>query len=162
MVRTTHKKGQAGPATKQQVAAEAWGLMLDFWWGQQGRSFEILRDLGLTPGHMKTLFILQPGEARPIGSLADAVNCDASMATWLVDRLEERGFVERRAQPGDRRVRAIVLTPEGVATRKKLLDRLYDPPEALLALDRATLQTIKDAFAQLPQARPGDTGTPKE
>ena len=158
MVRTTDTRGQAGPATKQQVAAEAWRLMLDFWWGQQGRSFEILRKMGLTPGHMKALFVLQPGEARPMGSLADAVNCDASMATWLVDRLEERGLVERHAQPGDRRVRAIVLTPEGVATRKKLLDRLYEPPDDLLTLDRVTLQTLKDAFARLPQTSPpGDS-----
>jgi DNA-binding MarR family transcriptional regulator len=78
-----------------------------------------------------------------------------------VDRLEERGLVERHAQPGDRRVRAIVLTPEGVATRKRLLERLYEPPEDLLTLDRATLQTIKDAFTRLPQARPAEAGNAK-
>jgi MarR family transcriptional regulator, 2-MHQ and catechol-resistance regulon repressor len=35
--------------------------------------------------------------------------------TYLVDRLEKRGLVERRDCPGDRRARLAALTPEGEA-----------------------------------------------
>jgi MarR family 2-MHQ and catechol resistance regulon transcriptional repressor len=35
--------------------------------------------------------------------------------TYLVDRLEKRGLVERRDCPGDRRARLAALTPEGQA-----------------------------------------------
>src|SRR5262249_47434816 len=35
--------------------------------------------------------------------------------TYLVDRLEKRGLVERRDCPGDRRARFAALTPEGEA-----------------------------------------------
>jgi DNA-binding MarR family transcriptional regulator len=31
----------------------------------------------------------------------------------IIDELEERGLIERRPHPGDRRVRALFLTPKG-------------------------------------------------
>ncbi len=64
---------------------------------QRGEHLALLREHGLTPGHMKTLSILDPEQPRPMGVMADMMHCDASQVTWLVDRLEERGFVERRS-----------------------------------------------------------------
>jgi DNA-binding MarR family transcriptional regulator len=57
------------------------------------------------------------------------------MATWLVDRLEERGLVERRTPPNDRRVKTIVLTPLGIRTQQRLRESHYETPGALLDLD---------------------------
>ncbi len=124
--------------------------MLDFWWGRMGTIFEVSREMGLTPGHTKALLVLDPGTGRAMGSLADEVGCDASSATWLVDRLEERGFVERHMLPEDRRVRAITLTKEGERVRAALLKRLYEPPDDLLALDRKSLVRLRDCLSALP------------
>ncbi len=56
---------------------------------------------------------MQSGDARPMKSLSGLWRCDASYVTSLVDALEVRGIVERRAHPTDRRGKTVVLTAEG-------------------------------------------------
>lgn len=66
--------------------------------------------------------------------LADRMSCEPSNATFVVDKLEKRGLVERRAHPTDRRARQLVLTPEGTALRERLLELLArDSPLAALS-----------------------------
>jgi len=113
------------------------------------QSSTILNDLGLTPGHMKALLMLEPGTQRPMGALAEHFGCDASTMTWLIDRLEERGLVERRNLPKDRRVKAIALTPRGIETKAELEGRLYEAPAEILALDGSLLAALETALEQL-------------
>jgi DNA-binding MarR family transcriptional regulator len=84
--------------------------------------------------------------------MADALSCDASMVTWLVDRMEERGLVERLALPSDRRVKTVALTTLGVATRDRLMSALYEPPPELLSLDTTSLETLRSQLSKLPAA----------
>jgi DNA-binding MarR family transcriptional regulator len=91
--------------------------------------------------------MLDSGEALPMGSLAQGMGCDASTMTWLVDRLEERGLVERKMLQTDRRVKTVVMTAKGHKTAESARKRLYKPPADLLSLDDATLRTIRDALA---------------
>ena len=49
-------------------------------------------------------------EPRPMGELAQHMHCDNSNMTGIVDRLAERGLVERRPAEGDRRVKLVALT----------------------------------------------------
>jgi DNA-binding MarR family transcriptional regulator len=141
--------------TKHDVAAEAWRRIVDLMWNRQHVGTGLLREQGLTPGHLKALLSLQPDAPRSMGALAETLTCDASMATWLVDRLEERGMVERRTLPSDRRVKTIVLTERGLAARRMFLARMYEPPEELLDADRETLETLRDALARLPLGTSG-------
>src|ERR1700733_15353873 len=69
--------------------------------------------LGLTAAQVKILLRLAPDEPTPMRKLAQQLDYDASNLTTLVDRLAARGAVERHADPADRRVKALVLTPEG-------------------------------------------------
>jgi DNA-binding MarR family transcriptional regulator len=85
-----------------------------------------------------------------MSELADEWLCDASNATWIVDRLEERGLAERRTVPTDRRVKLVVLTPKGSRTREEMFRKLYEPPPELLELDRGDLEALRDAVAKLP------------
>ncbi|MET8868838.1 MarR family transcriptional regulator [Nonomuraea sp. NPDC004580] len=63
--------------------------------------------------------------------LAERMSCEPSNATFIVDRLEKQGLIERRAHPTDRRAKHLVLTPEGHAQRERLLDLLIqDSPLA--------------------------------
>jgi DNA-binding MarR family transcriptional regulator len=141
-------------APKRDVAADTWRLMLDCSMSQFGRTSGILQRLGLTPGHMKLLLKLDDQEGRAMGTLAQSFRCDASTMTWLVDRLEERGLVERRMLPEDRRVKAVALTRSGAKTKAELMARLYEPPEALLALDRGTLEKLRGALASIREGAP--------
>jgi DNA-binding MarR family transcriptional regulator len=135
---------------KTAIAAEAWGAVLDLAMGQRNRFLRVVQEFGLTPGDLRALVVLNPDVPRPMGSLAQSWECDASNVTWMVDRLEERGLVERRAVPADRRVKAIALTPLGVKTKAELFERLHEPPADFLALDRSTLEQLRDALAKLP------------
>ena len=54
--------------------------------------------------------------------------------------------------PSDRRVKTVVLTPLGVKTRDSVIERLHEPHEALLALDREDLEELRAALAKLPKS----------
>ena len=116
---------------------------------QFGRASQILQPLGLTPGHLKLLMQIEEGEGRPMGTLAQGLHCDASTMTWLVDRLEEKGLVERRMLPSDRRVKAVALTPAGVKMKAELTAHFYEPPSELLELDRAALEELRGTLRKI-------------
>jgi DNA-binding MarR family transcriptional regulator len=139
---------------KRAVAGDVWRLMVECSMAQFGRASGMLQELGLTPGHMKLLMKLEEGEGRSMTSLSQSFHCDASTMTWLVDRLEERGLVERRLTPSDRRVKAVALTPQGAETKTELMERMYEPPEELLTLDRASLDVLKTALTKVRSSQP--------
>jgi DNA-binding MarR family transcriptional regulator len=139
---------------KEAVAAEVWRRLFDFFWQRKEEHLGVVRDLGLTPGHMKALFVLDLDEPRPMRALADALCCDASTVTWLVDSLEERGIVERRPLATDRRVKTVVLTPSGAKTKAELLERIYEPPELIRALTIEDLEALNAVLAKLPGQGP--------
>ena len=141
------------PASKPTLAADVWRDLFSFFWSSGSRNAMVLasQELGVTPGHVKALLELEPDQPRPMGALADSMHCDASNATWLVDRLEERGLVERGTVPTDRRVKTVVLTPLGAKTRAAVIERLHEPPPDLLALDREDLEELRAALAKLPK-----------
>ena len=142
------------PASKATLAADVWRDLFSFFWSSSARNSIMLvsQELGVTPGHVKALLELQPDQPRPMGALAECLHCDASNATWLVDRLEERGLVERGSVPTDRRVKTVLLTPLGAKTRAAVIERLHEPPGDLLALDREDLEELRAALAKLPKS----------
>ena len=81
--------------------------------------------------------------------LAEQWECDASNATWIVDRLERFGLAERRPVPGDRRVRQVVLTPAGEGLRAELLEEFHTPPTDLLRLSRKDLEALARLLDEL-------------
>jgi DNA-binding MarR family transcriptional regulator len=137
--------------SKRALAADVWRRLFDFFISTSRQRQRVLAELDLTPNDSRALHTLDPREGRTMRSLADEWGCDASNATWIVDRLEARGLAERRAQAGDRRVKLVVLTATGVRTRDKLREAMYEPPPELLALPSTALQALKAASAKLPK-----------
>jgi DNA-binding MarR family transcriptional regulator len=141
----------------KEVAGDVWRQMAEFTWSrmQRGQAFHALKSLGLTPGHMRVLAALEPDEALPMGAIAEMLSCDPSMATWLIDRLEDRKFVERRMLATDRRVKVVSLTRRGVRVKTKVLAHLFEPPPELLTIDLDRLEALRAALSVLPRpARP--------
>jgi DNA-binding MarR family transcriptional regulator len=68
---------------------------------------------GLSPVLYSALATAATRDEMSIGELADREHLPASAATRIIDRLEEAGLVERRANPRDRRGVNLALTPEG-------------------------------------------------
>jgi DNA-binding MarR family transcriptional regulator len=110
-------------------------------------------ELGLTPGETNALLNIDPNEPRAMGELATDWHCDASNVTWIVDRLEEKGMVERRTLPTDRRVKTIALTDRGRTIRLGILNRLKAAPPQLQGLPVADLMTLRDALANVELGR---------
>jgi DNA-binding MarR family transcriptional regulator len=85
-------------------------------------SATILAELELTEALGDVLWQLGAvGEAVPMRDLADRLQCDPSNVTFLADRLEERGLIERRSDLSDRRVKLLALTPAGLAVRMRIV-----------------------------------------
>ncbi len=134
--------GATSETVEQQLAREAWKLMFEFIRANSHRVMEVASEMSLTPGDMKSLMSLGEGHPLPMGGLAEIWNCDASNVTWLVDRLEERGYVERQVGTKDRRVKIVALTPAGIAARAAIHDRLFEPPEQFSELDHTMLTEL--------------------
>jgi DNA-binding MarR family transcriptional regulator len=98
--------------------------------------------VGLSTAQVNALLTLKPGEAVPMRSLAARLDYDASNLSVLIDRLERRGVVERRPYPGDRRVKALALTPDGERLRAAFWRDLIEDPGPLAPLDHADLQSL--------------------
>ena len=81
------------------LAAEVWRRIFDFIVATHRQRDRVLERFGLTPGDSKALMHLEAEAGQSMGALAAAWTCDASNATYMVDRLEQRGLVERRAMP---------------------------------------------------------------
>src|SRR3954468_3189130 len=126
-------------ATKAALAEEVWRRIFDFIIGTAGHRNLILSQLELTPNDSRALTSLDQEPGRTLRSLAEKWRCDASTATWIVDRLQAKGLAERRPHPSDRRARLVVLTPVGAQTREQLLAGSYAPPPELLELSREEL-----------------------
>ena len=125
-------------------AAEAWGLIHELFMSQKGRFIAIAQEFDLTPMQMGAIRTLDPDRPVPMSELAEALHCDASNVTGLVDRLEARGLAERRGADGDRRVKIIALTEEGARVRGALVTRMSEPPPPLAALPGPDQRALRD------------------
>jgi MarR family transcriptional regulator, organic hydroperoxide resistance regulator len=83
---------------------------------------DTLEELDLTLPLADLLWHLDP-TLGPLSrrELADRLRCDPSNITFLVNRLEQRRLVSRAPASGDRRVKALTLTPAGVQVRNRLI-----------------------------------------
>jgi DNA-binding MarR family transcriptional regulator len=84
------------------------------------RSFaQRLAPLDLHPPLFRVLNVVEAAEGLSQQAIGEAIHAPASRMVAIVDELEQRGLIERRPLPGDRRVRALYLTAEG----RELLDK---------------------------------------
>jgi len=128
--------------TATDPAQEAWQLCMELFAAGRPRMLDIQAEFGLKPPQFFALNALD--EPLPMSSIADMLRCDRSAVTWITDRLEERGYVERRSDPSDRRVKLLALTDEGRRVRDELRARMARPPEAISGLSPADQRALRD------------------
>ncbi|NUS03376.1 MAG: MarR family transcriptional regulator, partial [Nonomuraea sp.] len=71
-----------------------------------------------------------------------------SNATFVLDRLEQQGLIERQPHPTDRRAKQIVLTPAGERYRANVLERLnaHSPLAVLSPMQQESLRDLLQAL----------------
>jgi DNA-binding MarR family transcriptional regulator len=123
---------------------EAWTLLFRLFVTQRGRVPQVAAEFELSPMQATVLRLLEPDAPLSMRSVAARLCCDASNVTGIVDRLEERGLVQRQASPKDRRIKMLVVTQDGVVMRTQLLERLAEAPEPIQRLSESDQRKLRD------------------
>jgi DNA-binding MarR family transcriptional regulator len=131
--------------------ASAPGFLLS-WNGQRTahRFAAALEPLGLRPHHFGVLTLIDshPGCAQQ--ELVDRSLIDPSSMVAVIDELEELGFAERRAHPGDRRKHAVHLTASGRRTLERARSVAIETAKQTFSpLSAAEVQTLRGLLRKL-------------
>jgi DNA-binding MarR family transcriptional regulator len=102
---------------------------------------------GLTTVQAKVLAVLK--EPLPMHRIAEMLNSERSNVTGIIDRLEARGLVERRADARDRRVKNIVATPAGAVLARDFRRSLGFAAQPLAALEPADRVRLRDLLQRV-------------
>jgi DNA-binding MarR family transcriptional regulator len=129
-------------------ASRAWYGIFELLHTQKSWVAERFSAFDLTPQLGHALHVLARKRASTMKEFAEAMFCDASNATGLIDRLEARGYVAREPATHDRRAKVVRLTPAGLRLHKRVDERLAaeapPPITALSAADQRALREIID------------------
>jgi MarR family transcriptional regulator, organic hydroperoxide resistance regulator len=136
----------ASTATRRRSspASEAWALMHELFHASRRRFLAVASEFELSPPQVRALGVLDPDRPVPMSELAEALHCDNSNVTGIVDRLEDRGLVERRSATHDRRVKMLAVTDRGAELRARLAERLDEAPEPLARLTPEDQRALRD------------------
>jgi DNA-binding MarR family transcriptional regulator len=121
--------------------------------------------------HLNVVSVLETDGPQPMRALAEALDVSQASATGIVDRMEQRGLVERRRDEDDRRIVRVALSDEGrrlvdgLARERhehlrSMLEECTDPElEAMLVGTRA-MRRAKERLGA--RCQPGDTSSPNQ
>jgi MarR family transcriptional regulator, organic hydroperoxide resistance regulator len=133
-------------------ATEAWGLIEELIVATKQQFLALSREFELAPPQLFALRALDPDDPMPMSELASGMHLDNSTVTGIVDRLEERGLVERRTAPHDRRVKMLVVTDAGAEIRRLVVERFDAVPTPLTKLSRSDQVALRDILRRALEA----------
>jgi DNA-binding MarR family transcriptional regulator len=108
---------------------------------------------GVSMTHMHVMWLLQHHGDLPMSRMAELLDVSFSNATGIVDRMEERGLVERVRVPDDRRVVLVRIAPRGLEALEETEAIKQDRLQAILAhLDVAQLDRLALALDDVREA----------
>lgn len=129
-----------------------------YWVNRVGAAFRTaldreLRDFDLTRRQVGTLMHVYYGGARTAAELTRSLQVDSTAVTRMIDRLEEKGLLERSPDPEDGRRHLLSIPPEA----ERLLPRLVEvgrtvegrfeadiPAEDLVTFHRVLIQMLEN------------------
>lgn len=114
---------------------------------------------GVSMTHMHVMWLLQHHGDLPMSRMAELLDVSLSNATGIVDRMAERGLVERVRVPDDRRVVLVRMAAEGLRALDEIEAIKLDRLQAILArLDVDQLDRVTVALADVQAAINAELG----
>jgi DNA-binding MarR family transcriptional regulator len=83
----------------------------------------VAEEYGLTIMQLYTLHAIAE-EHMTMGKMAQAIRCDASNVTGIIDKLVTMGLVIRQEDPNDRRIKTVELTSEGCTLLRQIINAM--------------------------------------
>jgi DNA-binding MarR family transcriptional regulator len=120
------------------------------------RTFHTIAELDLSFTQIKALCAMDDSEDEwSVKALAESMQVSLAAMSRAVDGLYERGFVDRREHPGDRRMKSVRLTDKGRAMTGSLTaGRLAGIEEFLSTLDNEEAGALSGALELILEQRP--------
>lgn len=114
---------------------------------------------GISMTHLHILWVLEHHGDLTMSRLADLLDVSLSNATGLVDRMEERGLVERVRVPDDRRVVLVRASADGARIRDEIEALKHDRIRSILGrLPAERLERVLGAITDLREVVDDDLG----
>lgn len=109
-----------------------------------------LKDTGLTIGQPKILDYLKEHNGSSQKEIARACFLEAGSLTTILNRMEEKGLIERQMLNGNRRSFHIFMTAEG-KEKQQLIDQVFSEIEkkALLGISEEEFQTFMSVYQKI-------------
>lgn len=109
-----------------------------------------LAPYGVTPGQYAVLKCLWDSDGKTAKQLAELLFLDGSTVTGILDRVEQKGLIEKHMDPRDRRAIRVTLTPAGRALEQPLTQAIIEANQkALTGLDSDQSESLKTLLHKL-------------
>lgn len=131
--------------TATTICEDLWALLRTY----KAHMSKVAEQYKLTIIQFSALHAISDGKTT-MGKVAQALHCDASNATGIIDRLTALNFVMRQDNPTDRRVKSLVLTDEGQSVLGKILKEMPNALgcDSLSGQERCTMHDMLTRLAE--------------
>jgi DNA-binding MarR family transcriptional regulator len=130
-----------------QLDQEIFDAMAEFLGQLLQRGDRLAEQLGVPVFCLKALHRL--GTPVTMSELGRQMHCDRSFVTMIADTLEDRGLARREPNPNDRRLKNLVLTPQGLELKMRLEAELLAQMPWSHALDRNERATLLELIRKM-------------
>jgi DNA-binding MarR family transcriptional regulator len=139
-------------ATSEELAAELHALWLHLMKGQSKTMFALLDELDLSMSHVKALGVLADcGCELSVKEVSEELGLSLPGASRTIDSLLRRGYLERREDEADRRMKRIGITETGRDVSRRILEaRLQGLEQFTASLTPEQRTRLMAALADLP------------
>lgn len=150
------ENGHANLTSKAQKSLECWLQMIRTYEYLQTQVAALLQSHNLTVPQFEVLSSLKSAECPNQQELAQRLQVTKGNLVGLIDRLAERGWVERVQVPGDRRVNRVRITEGGRDMFEKAFPEQLGVVEKMMAdLDESELKALEGLLKRLTPCNAG-------